>query len=61
MNKQCIPALFRQKIILDRAMNALRSNQVISIHEFQMLKMKQTECKMECESLYFPSKFQKGD
>lgn len=61
MTKQCIPALFRQKVILDRAMGALRSSQVISLHEFQLLKMKQTECKMKCESLYFPSKFKKDD
>jgi len=55
--KQNIPAVFKQKIVLDRVVQHQLSRQVVDFVEMKTLLAKQRLAKRECEKLYFPSKF----
>lgn len=51
-----LPAIFRRKIIVDRAITHLLKQDVVSLDNYKDLKKEQCITLKACDQLYYPTK-----
>lgn len=54
-----LPAVFKRKIVVDRALENVISKDVVDLHDYKTLKKEQVNTYNECDKLYYPSKHDK--